>query len=53
MPHDAPAMKSRATTSASGVATSTRMSRRTRDGSEDMGTELAPPETMNTPITAT
>src|SRR5262249_45736374 len=53
MPHDAAAMNSSATTSASGVATSTRMSRRKRDGSEDIGTELAPPEMTKTPITAT
>ena len=39
-------------TSATGVVTSTRMSRTARRGRLDMGTELAPPETTNTPMTA-
>ncbi len=49
----APPRNSIAITSASGLATSTRMSHSARPGSLAMGTELAPPARTNTPITAT
>jgi hypothetical protein len=49
----APATKSSASTNATGLDKSARRSRGARRGSVVIGKVVAPPDTMNTPITAT